>query len=553
MGRFSSVLANDTIGFLDGQLNRCIPIPTVNRCNLVGLVASIFFFLAGQPFVDRLGIQTDEALFAVPAFEPLTAVYTLHIGHSQIPLMQMSYLGCLKILLYRPIFGLFGTGAYAVREPALLMGAASVWLFFLLLRRIAGLRAACIGCWLLAADSLYLLTTCFDWGPVALQHLLIVGGVLLLMRFYQTMSSVSLAAGFFLLGLALWDKALAIWMLGGLGVAGIVIFPRPISAVTGFRRVLISVAALALGALPLIVYNVHTNLATLRENTAWSTRDFGHKTHILAETARGGILLGYLNAEDWETPVPKQPVGPMEKASAALADFDGNQSSGWMLYAFFAAVLLAPLGGWAAARAVAFFVIAMAIAWIQMALNPQTGGSAHHTILLWPWPQAVIAVSFAGVSRRMGRFGAPAVAAVVALTAASCLLVTNEYYAKIVRNGGMPVWSAAVFPLAEQLQHTGATFVFCTDWGISDSIALLDRNRPPVRNGMGTENNPADLKWALSDPSNVFVGHAKEAEVMTGVNEKVVEAAEKLGYRQEVVRTIADGYGRGIFTIYRLR
>ncbi|MGA3236418.1 MAG: hypothetical protein ABSG03_08960 [Bryobacteraceae bacterium] len=515
------------------------------------MFASIFFFLAGQPFIGALGIQTDEALFAVPVFEPRAALYSFTIGHSQISLMLMSYLGCVKTLLYRPIFRLFGTGAYAVREPALLMGAASVWLFFLLLRRIAGVRAASIGCCLLAVDSVYLLTTCFDWGPVALQHLLIVGGVLLLMRFYQTMSSLSLAAGFFLLGLALWDKALAIWMLGGLGVAGILIFPRQIWAVTGVRRVLISVAALALGALPLIVYNVHTSLATLRENTGWDTRNLPNKTRILAETARGGILLGYFNAEDRDTPVPKQPSGAIEKASAALAEFDGDQSSGWMLYIFFAAVLLAPLGGWNATRAVAFFLIAMAVAWIQMVLNPHTGGSAHHTILLWPWPQAVIAVSFAGVSRRMGRFGVPAVAVVVALTCASCLLVTNEYYAKIVRNGGAPVWSAAVFPLAEQLRHTGAAYVFCTDWGIFDSIALLDRNRPPVRNAIGAEKDPTDLKWALNDPTSVFVGHVKAVEALAGVNEQVVAAAEKLGYRQEIVSTIADGYGRDIFTVYR--
>jgi hypothetical protein len=538
---------------LEGQLNPCIPTPTVKLSKRVGIFASIFFFLAGQPFVDRLGIQNDEALFAVPVFDPQATLYSFTIGHSRIPLMLMSYLGCVKTLLYRPIFRVFGTGPYAVREPALLMGAASVWLFFLLLRRIAGLRAACIGCCLLAADSLYLLTTCFDWGPVALQHLLIVGGVLVLIRFYQTLSSFWLAAGFFFLGLALWDKALAVWMLGGLGVAGILLFPRQISAVTGFRRVVISVAALAVGALPLILYNVHTNLSTLRENTAWDTSDLSHKAHILAETARGGILLGFFNADDRETPIPKEPAGPMEKASAALSDFDGQRSSGWMLYAFFAAVLLAPLGGWATARTVAFFLIAMAIAWIQMALNPQTGGSAHHTILLWPWPQAVIGVSFAGISRRMGRFGVPAMAAVVALTAASGLLVTNEYYAKIVRNGGVPVWSVAIFPLAEELPHTGAAYVFCTDWGIFDSITLLDRNRPPVRNGIGAEKDPADLKWALSDPSSVFVGHAKDAEAFVGVNEKLVEAAEKLGYRQEVVKTIADGYGRNIFTVYRFR
>jgi 4-amino-4-deoxy-L-arabinose transferase-like glycosyltransferase len=538
---------------LEGKLYPCIPIRTAKQCNWVGAVSSIFFFLAGQPFVGRLGIQNDEALFAVPIFDPLAALYSLTIGRFRISLMLMSYLGTVKSLLYRPIFRVFGTGAYAVREPALLMGALSVWLFFLLLRRVAGLRAACIGCCLLAADSLYLLTTCFDWGPVALQHLLVVGGALLLVRFYQTKSSLPLAAGFFLLGLALWDKALAIWMLSGLGVAALLILPRQVRAVANLRRIAVSVAALALGALPLIVYNVHTSLATLRENTAWDTSELSHKAHILAATAGGGILLGYFNAEDRNTPVPKQPSGPIERVSTALSNVDAHPSSGWTLYAFFAAIALVPLAGWGAARTVVYFLIAIPIAWFQMVLNPQTGGSAHHIILLWPWPQAVIAVSFAGVSRRIGRFGPAALAVAAALIAASCLLVTNEYLAKIVRNGGVPVWSTAVFPLADQLRHSGAAYAFCTDWGIFDTISLLDRNRPPVRNGIGAEKSPSDLQWALSDPTSVFVGHAKESEVFTGVNEKLVEAAEKLGYRQEIVSTIADNYGRNIFVVYRFR
>jgi hypothetical protein len=75
---------------------------------------------------------------------------------------------------------------------------------------------------------MYLLTVCFDWGPVALQHLLLVGGLFLLLRFYQTGSQLSLALGFLLWGLAMWDKALAIWMLGAFGVAGLCVFPRQI-------------------------------------------------------------------------------------------------------------------------------------------------------------------------------------------------------------------------------------------------------------------------------------------------------------------------------------
>src|SRR5262249_42155200 len=151
-----------------------------------------------------------------------------NVGHSRIPLMLMTYLGTLKSWIYRPIFHILGTSIWVIRLPMLLAGAASVWLFYLLIRRVAGGRAGMVGCSLLAADSLYLLTVCFDWGPVALQHLLLVSGLLLLVRFYQTKSHRSLGWGWALLGLAMWDKALAIWMLAGIGIAGIVVLKKEI-------------------------------------------------------------------------------------------------------------------------------------------------------------------------------------------------------------------------------------------------------------------------------------------------------------------------------------
>ncbi len=144
-----NISADATIGFLNRQKIRCIAAPSTNKCVAAAILASIFFFLAGQPFIPQLGIQNDEALFAGAIYEPLEALYAWPLPHhQQIPLMLMTYLGCLKTLIYLPIFKLFGNGVYAVREPALIFGAASVWLFFLLLRRIAGNRAGLVGCWL---------------------------------------------------------------------------------------------------------------------------------------------------------------------------------------------------------------------------------------------------------------------------------------------------------------------------------------------------------------------------------------------------------------------
>jgi hypothetical protein len=122
------------------------------------LAACLLFFLTGSAFVSRLGIQNDEALFANGIFKPYAVAYKYPWGRAGLPLMLMSYLGTLKSWLYRPIFQWFGVGVSVVRLPMLLAGAASVWLFYRLLRRAAGERAALLGC--------------------GLQHLLILSGKL---------------------------------------------------------------------------------------------------------------------------------------------------------------------------------------------------------------------------------------------------------------------------------------------------------------------------------------------------------------------------------------
>src|SRR6266436_4459215 len=114
------------------------------------LAACLLFLCSGLIFVAHLGLQNDEALFASPDFEPKVAAFAIKTSHSKIPLMLMSYLGTLKSWIYVPVFQVFDTGIGAVRIPMVVAGAASVWLFYLLLRRVAGERAALIGCGLLA-------------------------------------------------------------------------------------------------------------------------------------------------------------------------------------------------------------------------------------------------------------------------------------------------------------------------------------------------------------------------------------------------------------------
>ena len=146
--------------------------------------------------------------------------------------------------------------------------------------------------------------------------------------------------------------------------------------------------------------------------------------------------------------------------------------------------LLAPLARGRDLRAILFALVAMAVAWIQMATTPTAGGSVHHTILLWPLPAMVIAVSFAAASRRLGRAGIPAVAVILAVLVTSDILVTNEYFWKSVRNGGSHTWTDAVFPLSADLMAMHPAAVYCADWNIFENLRLLDRGALPLRSGM---------------------------------------------------------------------
>src|SRR5205085_609786 len=121
------------------------PLLTRFKCSYCALALCLFFFASGRAFLPHLGVQNDEALFAAALFEP-RASYMIKFTHSRLPIMLMTYLGTLKSWLYAPIFQIFGTGVSAMRDPVLLAGVAGVWLFYLFMRRIAGERAAVIGC-----------------------------------------------------------------------------------------------------------------------------------------------------------------------------------------------------------------------------------------------------------------------------------------------------------------------------------------------------------------------------------------------------------------------
>jgi hypothetical protein len=193
-----------------------------------------------------------------------------------------------------------------------------------------------------------------------------------------------------------------------------------------------------------------------------------------------------------------------------------------------------------------------------MAFTAHAGNALHHTILLWPLPQAIMAVAFASASRRLGSAGIPAVAAATAILMASGLLLINSYFARMVRNGGAISWTDAIFPVSEYMKNVRATEVYCVDWGFLDSLRLLSDGNLPVRVGEDpiqktelTGDDRQRLLEMVSGAGHVFIAHEKPFEFYPGLEERLAKFAEGAGYRKRVLEKFSDSNGRPTFEVFR--
>lgn len=521
-----------------------------------GATCGLVFLLLGCVFVNYPGLQQDETLFAAPLFRDWS-FYSISFGRARIPLMHMSYVGALKTWLYSPLVQLWAPTPALLRVPAVLIGAVTILLFGALLERAHGRRAAWIGCVLLASDPIFLLTTTFDWGPVALQHLLMTAAMLLAVQWYQRANDRWVIAAAFCCGLAFWDKAVFVWMFLGL-LAGSLVFFRRVRSRFTLRCAAASAFALCFGALPLLIYNLapKPRFATIHSNTPKFRIDGARQNlEILRISCNGSGLFGYIVRNSTDRPL--MPHSAVEKASFFVHSVTGDRRANQMALALLAGLVLIPMLWRTRARdALLFSIITGGVALTLMFLSGG-GDSTHHTVLLWPVPQLFLAVAFAEASGRV-RFGRWLCAAAVAFFALTNLAVINQYLFQFIRNGSPSIWTDATYPLALGLRSARPPQVVAVDWGADNPLCVLNRNNPPVRivadpfmpASETAAERQADLRL-LSDGKIVWVQHTGENEIMPGVNERLMSAAHNAGFDEVVINAYTDRSGRPILQTFR--
>jgi hypothetical protein len=535
-------------------------------------VACALYLIAALYQLDLPGLNYDEVLDAVPAMQVVQGIDAdsygvLQIGGRAWPLMTMPYVGVTSTYYLVPIFALFGMSAITVRGAAVLLGVVSLLMGWGFLRRYLDARAAAVATLLLAVNPLFVFWSRMGvWVQLILVPITI-GALWLLFDWYNTGRGRSLVFGSFLLGLGLATHIQFIWMWGALIFAWLALSPW-LGEGAGLRKWLwplerarpltwaLAALALLIGMTPLIIFN-------LQEGGT-----FTYTAEILSTSESGWMTPRVLLIE-----LPRLALGAFETLLSGdwfVSRIGGTFRNPLGVIAFVLAVFIIVFLGSArrlpySTRRLCFFGVYLAAVVLQSAVI-HSAESAHHLLVLWPIPQALVAVAFFGVAdvlfsrapnRRAVWVGL--LGLVLAVLVAGETWTTLRYHQALARSGGEGHFSDAINELVSDMDRPGAPQTIAMDWGFRRNMQILTENRVDPTEWFTYYTPPsagfADYLTRLvsSAPGALYLFHPPDYDAFPGHWELFQEAAYRNGLAPVLEKTYYQRDGTPVILAYTLK
>lgn len=385
----------------------------------------------------------------------------------------------------------------------LLIGAASLILFFATLKRFTAPTAAVAATSLLATDPAWLLATTYDWGPVAIQTFLTIAVV------YCGVESRFVLAGF-LAGLLMWDKALSVFVLAGLAVALAVVGKRADFRGVGGRNLLLAGIAFTVGALPLLYFNLTHGGETLIGSSHLAVDQLLLKWWMLLITLGGWSLFPML------TPATLPPFTTLTPLLLLLA-----------VAAFASRPKLRN-------RTATFALVGAGVSWLLMLAVRDVGIGAHHIVLLSP-------LVFAFISSSLGPALRPRVlTALVVVGVGLNFTMLGAYRRAITVHGTNIAWSDAT----SHFHGVRMGRLIAIDWGIANPYSLL-QNAHEADFKRVSELTSEEIR------TQKFISHVDGSELVRGSNRQLDIAADALSLYRSIEDFVSDRHGKPVFMIFR--
>jgi hypothetical protein len=340
-------------------------------------------------------------------------------------------------------------------------------------------------------------------------------------------------------------------------IAGLLLFPRELGKLASGRRVLIALLFLAIGASPLLWYNLVQGGRTFGSNASLSIRELPTKLVALRKTVDGSMFFEFFVANSSTGSGPARETLLRRSAVAVWRVVPIHRNANE--FSFLLAVALVPFLWRTTARKTLLFTLCLiAIIWFQMAVTIGAGTGPHHAVLIWPWPMFFIGVAYSEASLKLRSARTVVLPLLIGLLAAANVLLSNSYLAELIHNGPGPGWTDAIFPLADYLKSHSSVEVYSTDWGTTHSLRLLDRGTLRLQDATFTilkdRPDPGDTQFLCSmitRRDDLLISHTAGFEAFKGINARLAAIAARMGYRQHVITTISDHENRNVFEVFR--
>jgi 4-amino-4-deoxy-L-arabinose transferase-like glycosyltransferase len=385
--------------------------------------------------------------------------------------MTMDYIGALKSWLYWPIFRIWSPNVWSMRLPVCLLSVVTLLVFADVVRRAAGSRVALAAAVFLATDAVFVLINVFDM-TVCLLFLGTVTFLNLLQRFEASGNRGYLGTAFLVAGLALWYKAIFIFPLAAMLLALVVAYPRRVWRSITLRNAVLAAVSIAVGAAPLIAFNWERRGATVQASGELPSVPALEKLVMLQHTLDGRAFEHYMFRSTFAEKIPLigAPIGDLVIRWYRESHFGPGST---LLPALVLALVALPfLRKSAVFPALVFSWVAMAAAYGTMFVFRDAGAGPHHTVLLYPAPHFIVAVSAAAlVERYLRGKQSAAFLAFSAILVASNLWLLGHYAHAARSNGFSAYWSDGVERLADVLGHQNLP-VAVLDWGIHNGVQI---------------------------------------------------------------------------------
>jgi hypothetical protein len=545
---------------------------------LLAMLAVLLYLGLALYQLNLPGLHYDEALDAAPAVQTVLGVridgaHTAEVAGHRWPLMVLQWMGATTTYLMIAAFGIFGIGAATLRATGVLIGLISLLLAWGFLRDYLDERAAGLSILLLAVSPGFV----FWSRMIALVHLPLlpigIATVWLLFRWYTLRQGHYLVMAAFGLGFGLQTHVIFLIVWAGLGLAWLLLSPWLGSGtgsrrwlwpwqISGTRTWILSGLALLLGASPLLMYNLQQTetiryaMERLATGEAGRFRTLGGLAHAVGISLRNlGVLL---DGEWFATRLGGLHRNPLAPLAFGLA---------------------AALVAWLAVRhrlsysvkRVAFFaILILTIAFLQTIAEGSDG--VYHLLVLWPMPQALVAVALVSLADRLRGSLQPIHSVwkkrsgVVhgALSLLAVLLVGAEawtsigYHRALAQTGGVGYFSDAIYSLARDLERAGGPQPIAMDWGFRRNLQVLTQNQvdPPEWFTYSDPPDPAFGGYVREligrFPNALYLFHAPEYTAFPGHLEVFEQEAYHKHLEPLLSKTYVQRDGKSVYQVYTL-